>query len=66
MPVRALRSTTAAKSSTTNIPTTNRPRIVFSSPVSLSILTMTAELEIETAAPRKNASLALQPSHFPT
>ena len=65
-PVSTLSSSTAAKSSTTKIPTISRPCRSISIPLSRSTLTITAELLMDSAAPRKIASVAVQPSSVAT
>ena len=57
---------TAAKSSTTRMPTIRRPCRSWSIPLSRSTLIMIAELLIERAAPRNIASVVLQPSSVAT
>ena len=58
-------STTAAKSSTTRIPTISRPRVSSSCPDSRSMVIRIAELLMLMAAPRTIASMSVQPRSWP-
>ena len=62
---RTLSRITAAKSSTTRMPMISRPCGLNIWPVSRSIFTMMAELLMESAAPRKKASVAVHPIRMP-
>ena len=57
---------TAAKSSTINIPTINRPWGFNRLSVSRNIFKRMAELLIANADPRKNASVDVQPNKIPS
>ena len=65
-PESKVRSTTAAKSSTTRIPTIKRPADELNLPESLRTFTRIAELLIETAAPKKIESIGSQPKIRPS
>ena len=66
MPESMLSRMTAAKSSTTSMPTIRRPCRSCSIPASRSTLKMIAELLMESAAPRNIASMPLHPSSVAT